>query len=95
MPFFHLTIAKTKFLTEHLVSWMMLLVSLPLCTYVLYHTRETNYDVEKVIHVEDLAENQIHSAAVPKGHHVDEGHVAVEQVDEKKGAEDGALVSSV
>lgn len=92
---FGMDAVKTKFLTEHLVSWMMLLVSLPLCTYVLYHTRETNYDVEKVIHVEDLAENQIHSAAVPKGHHVDEGHVAVEQVDEKKGAEDGALVSSV
>jgi hypothetical protein len=61
---------------------MLLLVSIPLCTFVLYHIRDTNYDVEKVVHVEDVQDSQIEGAAVPKGHHTDEVH-AVRVGDEK------------
>jgi len=73
----------------------MLLVSLPLCAFVLYHTRETNYDVEKVIRVEDLQNNQIHGVALPHGHHTEAMHAPIEQIDEKKGDVNGTLVSSV
>lgn len=85
---------QTKYLTELLVSWLMLLVSLPLCFYVLYHTRETNYDVEKVVRVEDVGQDLIHGAAIPKGHHIDARPVDIEQIEEK-GHDDGAIVSSV
>ena len=73
----------------------MLLVSLPLCTFVLYHTRETNYEVEGVIHVEDVAEGQIHGAAVPKGHHVEAIRANAGQSEEKRDMKDGAIVNSV
>ncbi|ORY34262.1 major facilitator superfamily domain-containing protein [Naematelia encephala] len=74
---------KTAYLTEHLVSWIMILVSLPLCAFVLYHVRETNYDVEKTIHVEEVAPEQVGGAAMPKGHHADVSHV-VENDDQKE-----------
>jgi hypothetical protein len=57
----------------------MLLLSLPLCFYVLYKLTDTSYDVEKAIHVEDLQEDQVHGAALPKGHHTE----ATAPVDEK------------
>jgi hypothetical protein len=64
------TDAQTPYLTEHLVSWLMLVVSLPLCGYVLWSVRDTNYDVEGVIHAEDVDKSQMHGAAVPSGHHL-------------------------
>lgn len=74
----------------------MLLVSLPLCFYVLYHTRETNYEVEKVIHVEEVGNAQIHGAAVPKGHHTDgQPGMEIENLEEKKGIDHGGIVSAV
>ena len=73
----------------------MLLVSLPLCTFVLYHTRETNYEVEGVIHVEDVGEDQIHGAALPKGHRVDAVYVNAGQIEEKRDVKDGAIAPSV
>ncbi|RSH95809.1 hypothetical protein EHS25_000901 [Saitozyma podzolica] len=44
----------TPYLTEHLVSWVMLLVSLPLSFLVIRTIRDTNYDVEETVHVEDV-----------------------------------------
>ena len=44
-------------------------MSLPLCFLVLYHVRDTNYDVEGVTHAEDVDSNKVHGAAMPKGHH--------------------------
>jgi hypothetical protein len=61
---------QTPYLTEHLVSWLMLVISLPLCGYVLWSVRDTNYDVEGVVHAEDVDKEQIHGAAVPTGHHL-------------------------
>ena len=72
----------------------MLLVSLPLCFYVLYHTRESNYEVEKVIHVEDVGENQLH-VALPKGHHLDMGQGDIAAIEEKKATEGGEIISPV
>lgn len=51
------------------MSWLLLLVSLPLCFLVLYHIRDTNYDVERTTHVEEVDSDKVHGAALPKGHH--------------------------
>lgn len=68
---FGMDAVKTAYLTEHLVSWLMLVVSLPLCGYVLWSVRDTNYDVEKVIHAEDVDKEQMHGdVALPVGHHL-------------------------
>ena len=61
---------ETPYLTEHLVSWLMLLLSLPLCFLVLWKCTDTNYDTEKPIHVEDLTAGQIEGVALPTGHHL-------------------------
>lgn len=66
----------------------MLVISLPLCGYVLWGIRDTNYDVETVIHAEDVDKAQIHGdMALPVGHHLhdDPSLPRTEQVDEKKG----------
>lgn len=62
----------TPYLTEHLVSWLLLLTSLPFMLYVLYKTPDTNYDDEKVYHVEDMSKEKLHGAALPEGHHAEE-----------------------
>jgi len=48
----------------------MLVISLPLCGYVLWGIRDTNYDVEGVIHAEDVDKAAMHGAAIPSGHHL-------------------------
>ena len=48
----------------------MLLVSFPLVGLVLYKCRDTNYDIERVIHVEELEKAALHGAALPEGHHM-------------------------
>jgi hypothetical protein len=63
---------KTAFLGEILISWLMLLLSLPLCALVLWHTRETNYDIEETVHIEDIKNEAIGNVAVPKGHQIGE-----------------------
>lgn len=60
----------TPFLTELLVSWIMLLISLPLCAYILYHMRESNYEAEHVVNVEDVSMDVVEGVAIPSGHHV-------------------------
>lgn len=86
---------KTPYLTEHLVSALLFLVSLPLAGIVVYTMNETTTEIEGEIHVEDLHDSHM---AVPKGHHTatrtdsndeedklgyDEkvGHVSVEHAD--------------
>ena len=44
---------QTPYLTEHLVSWILALSALPLCALVLYHTQDSNYEVEDVVVVGD------------------------------------------
>ncbi|KAL2293472.1 hypothetical protein FJTKL_05372 [Diaporthe vaccinii] len=65
---FGMDAVKTAYLVEHLVSWLMLLVSLPLCAWVLWGIRDSNYDVENVTHVEDVPEGAITGIALPPGH---------------------------
>jgi hypothetical protein len=85
---FLLLIIQTPYLAEHLVSWLLLLVSLPLCFLVLYHVRDTNYDVEGVTHAEDVDSDKVHGAAMPKGHHThDHPDQGVSAVEEKKDAD--------
>ncbi|KAF3765382.1 MFS general substrate transporter [Cryphonectria parasitica EP155] len=69
---FGMDAVKTAYLGEHLVSWLMLLVSLPLCFWVLWGVRDTNYDVEHITKVEDLSDGAIEGVALPPGHVVGE-----------------------
>jgi hypothetical protein len=46
----------------------MLLISLPLCAWVLWTIRESNYEVEGTIPVEGVAEEKIEVIAMPKDH---------------------------
>lgn len=59
---------QTNYLAEHLISWLLLLVSLPLCAWVLWGIRDSNYDVENVTHIEDVPEGAITGIALPPGH---------------------------
>ncbi|RXK39236.1 hypothetical protein M231_03456 [Tremella mesenterica] len=71
---FGMDAVSAPFLTEHLVSWLMLLLSLPLCAWVLYRTRESNYEVEPVLRVEDINE-KLQPTALPvdyQGEHHEE-----------------------
>jgi len=44
----------TPFLTEHLVSWVMMLVSFPLAALVIYSIKETNYETEEMVYAADV-----------------------------------------
>lgn len=63
---------QTAYLGEHLASWLMLLVSLPLCIWVLWGVRDTNYDVEHITKIEDIPDGVIAGVALPPGHVVGE-----------------------
>lgn len=69
--------SQAAYLGEHLASWLMLLVSLPLCFWVLMGVRDTNYDVEHITKVEDLSDGAVEGVALPAGHaageHVHDG----------------------
>lgn len=47
-------------------------MSLPLCAWVLWGVLESNYDVEKVVHIEDVTDGAIDGMALPPGHVVGE-----------------------
>ncbi|ORY59625.1 DUF895 domain protein [Pseudomassariella vexata] len=66
---FGMDAVKTAFLGEILVSWLLLLVSLPLCAWVLWGIRDTNYDIEGVTHVGAVPENKLGGVALPPGSH--------------------------
>jgi hypothetical protein len=75
---------KTSYLGEILIPWLMLLLSLPLCALVLWYTRETNYDVEETVDIEDIKNDAIGDVAVPKGHEIGEHIHATEPTTEEK-----------
>jgi hypothetical protein len=50
-----LTSRQTPYLGEHLISWLLVLISMPFCALVLYKIRETNYEAEEVVTVDDAA----------------------------------------
>lgn len=51
------TCTQTPYLGEILLSWLLIVVSLPLCGLVLMKIRESNYDVEEVARVDDDVED--------------------------------------
>jgi len=73
---------KTPFLGEILISWLMLLVSLPLTALVIWTVPETNYEIEGAVQVENLTEEMAGKIAMPEGHHA--GHGQTETTMETK-----------
>ncbi|ERT03372.1 UNC93-like protein [Sporothrix schenckii 1099-18] len=65
---FGIDAVRTPYLNEQLVSWLLTLVSLALCACVLFHTRDTNIDVEHTVFVEDLAPEKLEGIRMPGGH---------------------------
>lgn len=63
---FGMDAVSTPYLTELIVSWVMIIVSLPLALIVILKTDEPE---ENGVHVEDLSEGELHHAALPEGHH--------------------------
>ncbi len=68
---FGMDAVKTPFLGEILISWLLLLVSLPLCAWVLWYARETNYDIEETVKVDDVSEEKIPGIGFPEGYHIE------------------------
>ncbi|KND87114.1 hypothetical protein TOPH_08229 [Tolypocladium ophioglossoides CBS 100239] len=65
---FGMDAVKTAYLGEILISWLLILVSLPLCALVVYRIRDTNYEVETVKHVEEMEPEIIGEISLPDGH---------------------------
>ncbi|KAI0366073.1 MFS general substrate transporter [Pilatotrama ljubarskyi] len=55
---FGMDAVATPFLNEHLASWVLMLVSFPLAWLVLRTVKETNYEDEKVVYVDDVKRAQ-------------------------------------
>ncbi len=51
---FGMDAVATPFLNEHLASWIMILISLPLAFIVVRTVKETNYEDEKTVYVDDV-----------------------------------------
>ena len=51
---FGMDAVATPFLNEHLASWIMILISLPLAWIVVRTVKETNYEDEKMVYVDDV-----------------------------------------
>ncbi len=49
-------------LNEHLASWIMMLVSFPLAFLVIRTIKETSYEEEKVVYVDDVATKEMEEA---------------------------------
>lgn len=49
----------TPLLNEHLASWLMLLVSFPLAFLVIRTVKETNYEDEKVVYVDEVQKEEV------------------------------------
>lgn len=66
---------KTPYMTEVIVSFVIMLASLPLCLIVLLKTTDTNVTADNTVKVENLTGDDLHHIAIPKGHHTLEDHV--------------------
>ena len=55
---FGMDAALTPLLNEHLASWLILLVSLPLAFCVLRTVQDTNYIVESVVDAHDIIKDE-------------------------------------
>ena len=68
---FGMDAVKTPYLGEILISWILTLVALPLCALVLWHTRDSNYEVEEVAHIDDVDAKEVGDVATPPSHQHD------------------------
>ncbi|PNY26827.1 Uncharacterized protein TCAP_03236 [Tolypocladium capitatum] len=65
---FGMDAVKTAYLGEILISWLLILVSLPVCALVVYRIRDTNYEVETVKHVEEMEPETFREISQPDEH---------------------------
>ncbi|OCH83821.1 MFS general substrate transporter [Obba rivulosa] len=56
---FGMDAVNTPFLNEHLASWIMMLASFPFAFVVIHTIRETNYDSEEVVYVDDIKKSEM------------------------------------
>ncbi|KZV77525.1 MFS general substrate transporter [Peniophora sp. CONT] len=56
----------TPFLNEHLASWTMVLVSLPLAGLVIYHVHDTSYQDEQTVFANDSKVNNMQADVDPE-----------------------------
>jgi hypothetical protein len=76
---FGMDAVKTPYMTEVVVSFVIMLVSLPLALVVILKLKDTNYTEDNTVHVENLPESELHHVALPKGHHTLDDHVEEEK----------------
>ena len=72
----------TPLLNEHLASWIMMLVSFPLAFLVIRTIKETNYEDEGVVYVDEEQKKEVlagHDVAI---------HAAPSSTDEKASVEE-------
>ncbi|KAI0747214.1 MFS general substrate transporter [Daedaleopsis nitida] len=65
----------TPFLNEHLASWTMMLVSFPLAFLVIRTIKETNYDDEKVVYVDDVKQEHAEHGTAPEHDSIEKASV--------------------
>lgn len=75
----------TPYLNELLASWCLLLASFPLIFLVVRTIKETNYEDEKTVYVDDLKREQ----AAVKAQPVQDGANLESQTHEKESIPDG------
>ena len=56
----------TPFLNEHLASWLMMLASFPLAYLVIRTIKETSYEDEQVVYVDDVQKGEMEEGSVEK-----------------------------
>ncbi|EIN11162.1 hypothetical protein PUNSTDRAFT_50256 [Punctularia strigosozonata HHB-11173 SS5] len=62
---FGMDAVATPYLNELLASWLMMLVSFPLAFLVIRTIKETNYEDEEVVYVDDLKAGAVESGELP------------------------------
>ncbi|KAJ3485966.1 hypothetical protein NLI96_g4585 [Meripilus lineatus] len=67
----------TPFLNEHLASWCLMLVSYPLAYLVIRTIKETNYDTEKMVYVDDVKAEIAEKGDAP--HAAEDNHSSIEK----------------
>lgn len=62
---FGMDAVSTPFLNEHLASWIMMLASFPLAFLVIRTIKETNYEDEKMVYVDDIQKGALEAGEKP------------------------------
>ena len=55
----------TPYLNEHLASWLMMLASFPFAWAVIRTVKETNYEDEQVVYVDDVQKARAEEGHAP------------------------------